>query len=140
MAMTRRRGDAPSQRQLRVGEMLRHALTQVLLEAHIHDPELAERSITVTEVRLSPDLKNATVYVMPLGGDAAATVLPALRRAAAFLRGQLARQVELRYTPRLQFEIDASFDQAGRIETLLRQPEIARDLEPDEATSEHDEA
>jgi ribosome-binding factor A len=140
MAMTKRRGGAPSQRQLRVGEDLRHTLTQVLREAHIHDPDLVDRSITVTEVRVSPDLKNATVFVMPLGGAAADAVLPALRRAAPFLRGQLARHVTLRYTPRLSFEIDATFDEADRIDALLRKPVVARDLEADEAAQEYDGA
>ncbi len=115
-----RRGDIPSQRQLRVGEVLRHALAEVLRESHIHDPDLAERSITVTEVRMSPDLKNATAFVMPLGGAAAESVLPALKRAAPYLRGQLGRLLTLRHTPALRFEFDASFDQAGRIDALLR--------------------
>jgi len=118
--MTRRRSEAPSQRQLRVGEVLRHALTDVLREAHIHDPDLAERSITVTEVRVSPDLKNATAFVMPLGGAAADTVLSALRRAAPYLRGQMGRHLSLRHTPSMRFEFDVSFDQAGRIDALLR--------------------
>ncbi len=115
-----RRGDIPSQRQLRVGEVLRHALAEVLRESHIHDPDLAERSITVTEVRMSPELKSATAFVMPLGGAAAESVLPALKRAAPYLRGQLGRHLTLRHTPALRFEIDASFDQAGRIDALLR--------------------
>lgn len=118
--MTRRRGEAPSQRQLRVGEVLRHALIDVLRESHIHDPDLADRSITVTEVRVSPDLKNATAFVVPLGGAAAELVLPALKRAAPYLRGQLARHLTLRFTPNLRFEFDASFDRAGRIDALLR--------------------
>ncbi len=120
MRRTRRRGEVPSQRQLRVGEVLRHALAEVLRESHIHDPDLAERSITVTEVRVSPDLKNATAFVMPLGGAAAESVLPALKRAAPYLRGQLGRHLTLRHTPSLRFEFDASFDQAGRIDALLR--------------------
>ncbi len=120
MGRTRRRGDVPSQRQLRVGEVLRHALAEVFRESHIHDPDLVERSITVTEVRVSPDLKNATAFVMPLGGAAAESVLPALKRAAPYLRGQLGRHLALRHTPSLRFEFDASFDQAGRIDALLR--------------------
>ncbi len=126
MGRTRRRGAVPSQRQLRVGEVLRHALVEVLRESHIHDPDLAERSITVTEVRMSPDLKSATAFVMPLGGAAAESVLPALKRAAPYLRGQVARQLTLRHTPALRFEFDASFDQAGRIDTLLRGPTAER--------------
>ncbi len=126
MGRTRRRGEVPSQRQLRVGEVLRHALAEVLRESHIHDPDLADRSITVTEVRMSPDLKNATAFVMPLGGTAAESVLPALKRAAPYLRGQLGRHLTLRHTPALRFEFDASFDQAGRIDALLRGPTAER--------------
>lgn len=126
MGRTRRRSAVPSQRQLRVGEVLRHALAEVLRESHIHDPDLAERSITVTEVRMSADLKNATAFVMPLGGAAAESVLPALKRAAPYLRGQLGRRLTLRHTPALRFEFDASFDQAGRIEALLRPPTAER--------------
>ena len=126
MGRTRRRGAVPSQRQLRVGEVLRHALAEVLRESHIHDPDLAEKSITVTEVRMSPDLKSATAFVMPLGGTAAESVLPALKRAAPYLRGQLGRHLTLRHTPALRFEFDASFDQAERIDALLRGPTAER--------------
>ena len=126
MGRTRRPGEVPSQRQLRVGEVLRHALAEVLRESHIHDPDLAERSITVTEVRMSPDLKSATAFVVPLGGTAVESVLPALKRAAPYLRGQLGRHLTLRHTPALRFEFDASFDQAERIDTLLRGPTAER--------------
>ncbi len=122
-------GSPPTQRQLRVGEELRHVLAQVLARGELRDPALADLSITVTQVRVSPDLRNATAYVMPLGGDHVADALAALRRAAPFLRGQIARAIDLRMVPQLDFAIDTSFDHAQRIDGLLRRPEVARDLE-----------
>jgi len=123
--MTRRRSKAPSKRQLRVGEELRHALAAVLTRGELRDPDLQDLSITVTEVRVSPDLRNATVYVTPLAGDAA-TVVPALQRAAGFMRGQLAGAIKLRHTPSLKFEHDVSFDQAQRIDTVLLEANVER--------------
>ncbi len=118
----------PSQRQLRVGEALRHALSDVLKRSNLRDPAFRNISITVTEVRASPDLKNATAFVMPLGGEAAEAIVEALGRAAPFLRSAIAQQVELRHVPRLQFKVDRSFGQADHIDALLRQPQVARDL------------
>lgn len=118
--MRKHRGKAPSKRQLRVGEELRHVLAHVLMRDDLRDPALAGVSITVTEVRASPDLKNATVYVLPLGGVDADEVVAALKRAAPYLRGQVAHEVDLRYTPTLSFEADRSFEQAERIDQLLR--------------------
>jgi ribosome-binding factor A len=129
--MSRDRAKAPSQRQLRVGEELRHALAQLLSGSELRDPDLAGVPITVTEVCASPDLKNATAYVMPLGGGEETPILKALQRAAPFLRGRLAREVTLKFTPALTFEIDHSFAEAERIETLLRH---ARDDQPDDGT------
>lgn len=126
---------APSQRQLRVGEEIRHVLAQVMQRGELRDPALAGVSVTISEVRVSPDLKNATCFVTPLGasagrGDASEEeVVRALRRAAAFLRGQVAREVRLKFTPALRFRIDDSFDEAARIDELLKRPEVARDLE-----------
>lgn len=128
------RNRQPSQRQLRVGEELRHALAGILERGSLRDPALREVSITVTEVRASPDLKNATVFVMPLGGEAAEDIVDALRRAAPYLRSLVAKQVELRHIPRLQFEVDRSFSDAERVDALLRRPEVARDL-----AEKHDE-
>lgn len=122
--MSKSRGRPPSQRQLRVGEEIRHALSQVLSESVLRDPELSEAAITVTEVRLSPDLKNATAFVMPLGGADLQVKVAALRRASAFLRGELARRLSLRFTPRLSFEPDHSFAAADRIESLLRSAKL----------------
>jgi ribosome-binding factor A len=118
--MARSRGKAPSQRQLRVGEELRHALALILSRGDLHDPELRDVPITVTEVRSSPDLRSATVFVMPLGGGEEAMLVEALNRAAAYLQSQLAREVSLKFTPRLSFQADASFDEARRVDALLR--------------------
>jgi ribosome-binding factor A len=115
-----RRGKEPSQRQLRVGEVVRHALISALASGEIRDPGLDGVSVTVTEVSLSPDLRNATAYVMPLGGVNTAEVVEALQRAAPFLRRLVAGRVELRSVPALSFVADASFDNADRIDELLR--------------------
>jgi len=121
----------PSQRQLRVGEELRHALAWILERGELRDPALATTPVTVTEVRVSPDLKHATCFVTPLGGgDAVAvkTVVDALTRASKFLRHEVVRKVNLKYAPQLHFEHDPSFDFAGHIDTLLHHPDVARDL------------
>ncbi|HTT80827.1 MAG TPA: 30S ribosome-binding factor RbfA [Stellaceae bacterium] len=117
-----------SQRQLRVGEALRHALAQLLRPGELRDPALSGADITVTEVRVSPDLKNATAFVMPLAGANTAEIMAGLRRSAPFLRGRLARAVELRQTPNLVFALDHAFDNAARIAALLARPEVERDL------------
>jgi len=120
--MTRRssaRTRAPTQRQLRVGELLREALVDVFARAHFRDPILAEANVTVTEVRPSPDLRHARVYVMPLGGRDADALIAALKHAAPYLRAEVNRRVRLKHSPELAFELDRSFDQAGHIDTLL---------------------
>lgn len=124
---------APSQRQLRVGEELRHALVGVLERDDIHDPDLAGVAVTVTEVRISPDLRNATAFIMPLGGDALDTVVAALNRAAPFIRRQVAKSAKLKYMPGFNFIADTSFDTAERIDDLLKTPSVARDLVDDQA-------
>ncbi|MCW5731134.1 MAG: 30S ribosome-binding factor RbfA [Alphaproteobacteria bacterium] len=116
------------QRPLRVGEEVRHALAEILSRGDIRDPDLAGASVTVTEVRVSPDLKNATAYVMPLAGRNAEAIMAALERAAPYLRAQVARAVKLRHAPRIGFRLDTSFDQAGRIDAILRRPDVAADL------------
>ena len=125
----------PSQRQLRVGEELRHALSRILQRGELRDPALQDVAVTVTEVSVSPDLKNAIAYVMPLGGEHRDEVIAALMRSAKYLRGQVAREVGLRFTPGLAFALDTSFDHASRINELLHRPEVERDLagedEPD---------
>jgi ribosome-binding factor A len=123
------RTKAPSQRQLRVGELIRHTLAEMLQRGEVRDPDLEGLVVTVTEVRPSPDLKVATVYIMPLGGVGGDLALAALGRAAPYLRGRIAREVDLRFAPELRFALDTTFDEATRIENLLRSPRVARDLE-----------
>jgi len=119
----------PSQRPLRVGEELRHAFVQLLASGEIHDPDLAGSVVTVTEVRMSPDLRNANIFFTPLGGEGGPQILKALKRAAPFIRRRLAEAVQLRVAPQLWFELDTSFESAGRIETVLKDPQVRRDLD-----------
>src|SRR5437660_9104841 len=121
---------AASQRQLRVGEELRHALAELLRPGELRDPALREANVTVTEVRLSPDLRNATAFVMPLGGDKAEEIMAGLRRSAPYLKGRLARMVDLRHVPNISFAFDNAFDSAARISALLATPAVERDLHP----------
>ena len=129
--MSKGQAKAPSQRQLKVGEEIRHALISALERGEVHDPAVSTTPLTVTEVSVSPDLKNATVYVVALGrgSDEMDGTLSGLRRAGPFLRHCVAERVQLRYTPKLNFSADTSFDNAGRIDTLLHLPEVARDLD-----------
>jgi len=130
MASPRERSrSGPSQRQLRVGEMIRHALAEMLARGAVHDPILEGHVITVPEVRMSADLRVATIYVMPLGGHDQTQVVTALDRNRKFLRGEIARSVNLKFAPDIRFRIDERFDEAQRIEKLLRTPEVRRDLE-----------
>jgi ribosome-binding factor A len=119
----------PSQRQLRVGEELRHIVANLIERGEFRDPDLLGRAITVTEVRVSPDLRNATVFVVPLGGGDVAPILAGLKRAKAYLRHEIARSVDLRMVPELWFQPDATFDEASRIDALLRSPVVRRDVE-----------
>jgi ribosome-binding factor A len=119
----------PRQRQLRVGEELRHALAQLLRPGELRDPALRDANVTVTEVQLSPDLRNATAFVMPLGGANAADILVALRRSAPYLKGRIARAVRLRRAPNLTFALDNAFDSAARIAAVLRSEAVERDLQ-----------
>lgn len=119
---------APSVRQLRVGEEIRHGLAEVFSRGDLHDPDLAGLSLTVSEVRVSPDLRNATAFVMPLGGAEIATVLAALQRAAPYLRSRIGGMLRLRYLPTLTFRADPSFDAVDRIDEILRSPGVVRDL------------
>jgi ribosome-binding factor A len=118
----------PSQRQLRVGEAVRHALSELLAHGEVHDAVIETHLITVPEVRMSPDLRLATIYVMPLGGRDEAEVLAALERNKRYLRGAVARKVNLKFAPDIRFRIDERFGEAERIEKLLRSPEVKRDL------------
>src|ERR1700730_18321964 len=116
------------QRQLRVGEELRHLLAELLRPGELRDPALREANVTVTEVRLSPDLRNATAFVMPLGGANAAENIAGLRRGAPFLENRLARKIELRQMPNIAFALDDAFESATRISALLSSPAVERDL------------
>src|SRR5689334_7504564 len=118
----------PSQRQLRVGELIRHALAEMLSRGEIHDPIIEGHMITVTEVRMTADLRLATVYVMPLGGKDEKEVVAALERNKRFLRGEIAHRVNLKFAPEIRFRADERFDEAERIEKILRTPEVRRDL------------
>ncbi|MBP7670548.1 MAG: 30S ribosome-binding factor RbfA [Ferrovibrio sp.] len=118
-----------SQRQLRVGEEIRHVLSDVLRQAHFRDPDLDGLIVTVTEVRVSPDLKNATAFVLPLAGDDGPKVVKALTRAQAYIRTLVAQEINLRFAPTLSFKLDTSFDNAGRIDTVLHRPEVRADIE-----------
>ena len=129
-ARSGRSAAGPSQRQLRVGEVIRHALASLLERGEARDPQLAGVAITVTEVSVSPDLGNATAYVMPLGGSNAEEVLASLRRAAPFFRRGIGRMVTLKRLPELSFALDSRFDAADRIAELLRTPSVAADLDP----------
>jgi len=119
----------PAQRQLRVGEELRHALARIIERGEIRDPEVASRGVTVTEVSVSPDLRQATVFVVPLGGGEIAPLLAGLTRAAPFLRREVAKQVQLRVAPEFTFSADTSFERAKRIDELLNSPAVRRDLD-----------
>lgn len=128
--MTKRHGGkGATQRQLRVGEMIRHALADILLRGEIADPDLGREPVTVTEVKLSPDLRHATIYVRPFGQGDAAALVAALKRHHRYLRGELAKRVEVKFVPDLIFRIDESYDEAERIDALLRSPDVARDLD-----------
>ncbi|ABE37470.1 30S ribosome-binding factor RbfA [Rhodopseudomonas pseudopalustris] len=124
-------GQSESPRKLRVGELVRHAVAEILAQGGVHDPVLETHLITVPEVRMSPDLKLATVYVMPLGGRDEKLVIAALEQHKRFLRGEVARRVNLKYAPEIRFRIDERFAEAERIEKLLRTPAVQKDLEPD---------
>jgi ribosome-binding factor A len=123
----------PSQRQLRAGELIRHALVDILREEEVADPALAGVSITVTEVRMSPDLRHATCFVEPLGagvlGGDTAEVVKGLTRVSKFLRGRLGRAIDMKFTPELKFHHDESFDAAGHMARLFDDPRVRRDLD-----------
>ena len=118
-----------SQRQLRIGELVRHALAEMLARGDVHDPVIESHMITIPEVRMSPDLRHATIYVMPLGGHDAEAVIDAFERNKKFLRGEIAQRVKLKFATDLRFRIDDRFAEAERIDALLRSPNVKRDLE-----------
>ena len=121
----------PGQRQLRVSELLRKGLADVFLRAGIEDPDLEGLTLTVSEVSVSPDLKQATAFVMPLGGEGAGGVVAALERHKKYVRGELGKRVSLKFMPALTFKLDATFDESERIDELLRSPQVSRDIGAD---------
>lgn len=125
--MSRAPSKAPSQRQLRVAEEIRYALAMTIERGDVHDAVLQQHPLTITQVRVSPDLKNATAFFTPLGGGEATQLLDALKRATPFLRHELARRVNMKFVPRLSFQTDTSFDEYSHIEELLHRPEVLRD-------------
>ncbi|MBI4274706.1 MAG: 30S ribosome-binding factor RbfA [Rhizobiales bacterium] len=127
----RETGSGGSQRQLRVGELVRHALAEMLTRGEVHDPVIEGHLVTIPEVRMTADLRLATIYVMPLGGRDADEVVDAFTRNAKFLRGEIARRVNLKFAPEIRFRIDERFGEAERIEKLLRTPAVRRDLASD---------
>ncbi|ACL59486.1 30S ribosome-binding factor RbfA [Methylobacterium nodulans] len=126
----------PTQRQQRVAELVRHAIAEVLSRGDLQDPVLSRHVITVPEVRMSPDLKLATAYVMPLGGEDEQPVIEALERNRKVLRQEVARRVNLKFAPDLRFRRDETFDEAARIDRLLRSDKVQRDLGPDRDSGE----
>jgi ribosome-binding factor A len=126
----------PSQRQLRAGELVRHALVGILARGDLRDAALQGVSITVSEVRPSPDLRQAKVYVAPLGPADSTAMVAALNRAASHLRGRLGREIDMKFTPELHFYADTSYDTASEIDDLLARPEVRRDLESDPESEE----
>jgi len=129
----------PTQRQLRVGEMLRHALATVLFRGDIRDPDLAGVSVTITQVKPSPDMRHATVFCEPLGGKDADKIISALNRNKAYLRGQMGHLIDLKFTPDLRFVEDTSFAEAEKIETILKSARVQQDLNKDGDSSEDGE-
>ncbi len=127
----RGQGRERSQRQLRVGEEIRHRLSEILIRDEVRDPDISGLSITVTQVQISPDMKQALVYARPLAGnvDVSKKVIAALNRSAGFLRGRLGREISIRHTPELRFALDESFDKADELDRLLRSKPVARDLQ-----------
>jgi ribosome-binding factor A len=123
------KGKEPSQRQLKVGETIRHALAEIFTRGEVVDAVLDRHSLTVPEVRMSPDLKLATVYVIPLGDGEAQEAVEHLDKHKRYLRGLLAKRVSMKFMPELRFKVDSSFEASARIDELLARPEVARDLD-----------
>ncbi len=128
---------APSQRQLRVGELIRHSLAEILSRGELMDDEVTKMMVTIPEVRVSPDLRNATVYITPLGGGDPKKAEKAMARNARWLRGQVAHRINLKFAPDLIFRYDDRFDETAHIDALLHSPDVARDLDEAHRSDEH---
>jgi ribosome-binding factor A len=127
-------GHEPSQRQLRAGELVRHALTEIMMREEFRDPELQGVNVTIGEVRTSPDLKHAHIFCSPLGetDEAARTgMAKALNRASSFIRGRLGKQIDMKFTPQLHFIADHSYDEGAYMDSVFERPEVKRDLDPE---------
>ena len=122
----------PSQRMLRMSELVRHALAEIFARGEVHDPVLETHTITIPEVVMTPDLRHATAYVMPLGGKDKSKIIEALNKHKKFMRGVVAKKIEAKFVPDLHFRLDERFDRAEKIDELLRRPEVARDLKRDD--------
>ncbi|MFI5014895.1 MAG: 30S ribosome-binding factor RbfA [Hyphomicrobiales bacterium] len=131
-----RSGRGPTQRALRVGEVIRHALAEILARGEVRDDILESHVITIPEVRVSPDMRLATAYVMPLGGRDVGPVLAALERHRRFIKGEIARRINLRYAPDIRFRRDETFEEASRIDALLHSEKVRRDLDADRQTDD----
>jgi ribosome-binding factor A len=139
MSRAHQRGGEPSHRMLRVGELVRHAMSELLTRGALNDAVLDAHVVTVPKVTMSPDLKLATIYVMPLGGKAAEPVLTALDTHKKFLRGEVARKIDLKFAPEIRFRMDDSFENSAKIDALLNSPRVKRDLQ-DQDLQEQDDA
>ena len=129
MSRLHHKGGEPSQRMLRVAELVRHAMADMLSRGDVVDPVLEKHVVTIPSVRMSPDLKLATIFVMPLGGGDMKPVLEALDKHKKYLRGEIAHRVNLKFAPDIRFKIDESFENSAKIDALLRRPEVKRDLD-----------
>ncbi len=141
MSRAHQKGGEPSQRMLRVAELVRHAMSELLTRGALNDPLLDKQVVTVPRVRMSPDLKLATVYVLPLGGGEAEKVIDALDKHRKFLRGEVARKINLKFAPDVRFRVDEDFDKASKIDALLNSAQVRRDLADDETDDDasHDD-
>ncbi len=133
MSQKKKKNRPPSQRQLRAGELVRHALVDILAREELRDTDLTGVSVTISEVRCAPDLRHAQVFCAPLGGKNTTEVVQALNRCTKFLSGRLAREMTMKFSPRLSFTADESFNTASALDELLNRPEVARDLGSDES-------
>ena len=140
MSRSHQKGGEPSQRMLRVGELVRHAMSELLTRGEMNDPVLDTHVVTVPRVKMSPDLKLATVYIMPLGGGDSEPVLAALDRHRKFLRGEVARKINLTFAPDVRFRIDDTFENASKIDRLLNSPQVRRDTAATDEDAEQDGA
>ena len=131
MSKVHHSGGQPSQRMLRIAELIRHAVSELLARGNVNDPVLEGHVITVPDVRMSPDLKLATVYVMPLGGKDIEPVLAALERNKKFMRGEIAHKINLKFAPELRFRVDQGFEVGAKIDAILQSPKVAPDLGAD---------